>query len=57
LLFGLVPIVAAVVFRMVGSEPSASRGAPGWTHPAAVVLLLTWPVAWGCLIFLGSRLH
>jgi hypothetical protein len=57
LLFGLVPILAAVVFRMVGSEPSASRAAPGWTHPAAVVLLLTWPVAWGCLIYLGSRLH
>jgi hypothetical protein len=49
-LFGMVPIVAALVFRLVGSEATAARLAPGWTHPAAVWLLLTWPVAWGCLV-------
>jgi hypothetical protein len=50
LLFGLVPILAALGFRMVGSESTAARFAPGWTHPAAVWLLVTWPVAWGFLV-------
>jgi hypothetical protein len=56
LLFGLVPILAAVGFRLVGSEAKAARAAPGWTHPAAVWLLLTWPVAWGCLVAVGRGL-
>ena len=57
LLFGLVPIVAALLFRMVGSEAAAAkRRTTDWTHPAAVILLLAWPVAWGCLVFIGRGL-
>ncbi len=56
LIFGLVPILAALAFRLVGSEATAARLGPGWTHPAAVWLLVTWPVAWGCLVFVGRGL-
>jgi hypothetical protein len=52
LVFGLVPIAAALCFRQIGSE-AAARRKTDWTHPAAVVLLLTWPLAWGCLVFVG----
>ncbi len=54
--FGLVPILAALGFRLVSPEAKMSRPASGWTHPAAVWLLLTWPVAWGCLVFVGRGL-
>jgi hypothetical protein len=55
LLFGLIPTGAIVGLRILGSR----RGQPGpprapWTHAAGVVLLTTWPVAWACLIALGS---
>ena len=56
ILFGLVPILAALGFRLVSPEATAARPASGWTHPAAVWLLLTWPVAWGCLVFVGRSL-
>jgi hypothetical protein len=55
-LFGLVPILAALGFRLVGPVATAARPPSGWTHPAAVWLLLTWPVAWGCLVFVGRGL-
>jgi hypothetical protein len=55
-LFGLVPILAALVFRLVGPETTPARPAADWTHPAAVWLLATWPVAWGCLVFVGRGL-
>jgi hypothetical protein len=57
LVFGLVPIVAALAFRLIGSEAAAAaRRTTDWTHLAAVVLLLTWPLAWGCLVFIGRGL-
>jgi hypothetical protein len=57
LVFGLVPILAALGFRLVGAEAAAAaRRTTDWTHPAAVVLLLTWPLAWGCLVFIGRGL-
>jgi hypothetical protein len=54
--FGLFPILAALGFRMVSPEATAMRPASGWTHPAAVCLLLTWPIAWGCLFVVGRGL-
>lgn len=56
LLFGLVPVLAALGFRLVDPGRAAARAASGWTHPAAVGLLLTWPVAWGCLVIVGLGL-
>ena len=50
LVFGLVPILAALGFRLLSPADAASRPAPGWIHPAAVGLLVTWPAAWGCLV-------
>ena len=57
-LFGLVPILAALVFRLVGSDGRGRRGVrPAWTHPAAVWLLVTWPVAWACLVAVGRGIR
>jgi hypothetical protein len=57
-LYGVVPILVAIGFRVLG--PSASltgaRAAP-WTHLVAVGLLATWPVAWVCLMVLGRSLR
>jgi hypothetical protein len=36
---GVFPILAALVLRLVGPVPRAAH--PGWTHPAAIGLLLT----------------
>ncbi len=57
-LFGLVPAVVALGLRMF--RPKHSRGqdrAARWTNTAAIVLLMTWPVAWLCLIVLGRSLQ
>jgi hypothetical protein len=53
-MLGVFPILAALVLRFVGPVPQASH--PGWTHRAAVGLLVTWPIAWGALILLGNTL-
>jgi hypothetical protein len=55
-LFGLVPVVAALVLRLFGPKPSPDHRANSWTHQAAVGLLATWPIAWFCLIVLGRTL-
>jgi hypothetical protein len=56
LLFGLVPILVALGFRVFGSKARAERVARIWTHLAAVGLLASWPIAWICLIVRGRRL-
>ena len=38
--------------RMLRTGRTSVRG---WTHVAAIALLVTWPLAWICLIVLGSR--
>jgi hypothetical protein len=56
--FGLAPLVVAIGLRVLG--PPAPRGTVmvrGWTHNAAIALLLTWPLAWICLIFLGKSMQ
>jgi hypothetical protein len=49
-LFGLTPILATLLLRIFGPRPQPN----GWTHPVAVALLATWPVAWLALILLGK---
>jgi hypothetical protein len=54
-LFGLVPVVATLVFLLFGPRSSPRQGAAvPWTHQVAVGLLCTWPIAWFCLIVLGQ---
>jgi hypothetical protein len=58
-LIGLLPVAAAGVLRLFDRTPVPSRpdrGPLGWTHHAAVGLLLTWPLAWIALILLGKSL-
>jgi hypothetical protein len=55
--FGLVPILVAIGLRQFGSKAAPERSTMIWTHPAAVGLLATWPVAWACIIILGRRLQ
>jgi hypothetical protein len=54
LLFGLAPLAAGLVFRLFGSRAFPENPAAPWTHQAAVALLVTWPVAWLCLIVVGG---
>lgn len=56
LLYGLVPIVVALLLRLFGPRARAAQPSATWTHLAAVGLLATWPLAWICLIILGRRL-
>ncbi len=57
LLFGLVPILVALVLRLMGPRAPGERSTSIWTHFAGVGLLATWPVAWACIIILGRRLQ
>ncbi|MGP0065216.1 MAG: hypothetical protein ACLQGP_16650 [Isosphaeraceae bacterium] len=57
LLFGMVPILVALLLRQVGHRVVSERSTTMWTHTAAVGLLATWPIAWICIIILGRRLH
>lgn len=54
-LFGLVPVLAGVFFRIFGPRVAPQdQTSVSWTHAAAVALLVTWPFAWFCLIALGE---
>jgi hypothetical protein len=56
---GLLPVAAALVLRFFdrpARRPQPQRGALPWTHHAAALLLLTWPLAWIALILLGKSL-
>jgi hypothetical protein len=53
-LFGLVPVVVALGFRLLGPAAQEPGERTAWTHSAAVSLLATWPLAWICLILLGK---
>jgi hypothetical protein len=57
LIFGVVPILVAIVLRRFGAKAPGERSTTIWTHFAAVGLLVTWPVAWACIIILGRWLH
>jgi hypothetical protein len=56
-LLGVFPILAALFLRIFGTR-SASRQdlSPAWTHGAAVIVLVTWPLAWVAMIVLGKTM-
>ncbi len=57
-LFGLAPVVVAIGLRLLGpTTPHGPDVVRGWTHTAAIALLLTWPLAWICLIVLGESMR
>jgi hypothetical protein len=56
-LFGLVPLAAALGCLFGPRRMRAPRQIPRWTHRLAVGLMVTWPVAWICLIVLGRNLR
>lgn len=49
-----VPLFAAALLWLLAARPAARP--TGWTHLAALAVLLTWPVAWLALIVLISAL-
>jgi hypothetical protein len=49
-----VPWVAAGLLWLLGARPVERPG--GWTHRAAVLVLATWPLAWGAMILLTMAL-
>lgn len=53
-ILGVFPILGAIGIRLLGRKVSATKDErPGWTHGVAVVVLLTWPLAWMGMIALG----
>jgi len=58
LLFGLAPIVVAIGLRLLApNTPHGPDVVRAWTHAAAIALLVTWPLAWICLIVLGRSMR
>jgi apolipoprotein N-acyltransferase len=57
ILFGLVPLAVALGMRLLRPIPKENLDAArAWTHAVGVTLLVTWPIAWICLIVLGKTL-
>lgn len=55
ILFGLVPLAAGLVLRIFGPRiRPQGREHISWTHQVAVGLLVTWPLAWVCLIVVAE---
>jgi hypothetical protein len=58
LLFGLVPVAVAMVLGLLGAGSAARHSERrAWTHRVAVVLVMTWPFVWICLIYLGRSMR
>ncbi len=57
ILFGLVPLGLILGFRLFGHGGTGREGRSAWTHAVAVLLLVTWPVAWACLTIVGTGLR
>ncbi len=57
ILFGLVPLAAGLVLRVFGPRiRPQGRDYVSWTHQVAVGLLVTWPLAWVCLIVVAQAM-
>ncbi len=53
-LFGFFQVLAALgLWVLVPKRRHAPEARQAWTHRAAVVLLATWPLAWGAMILLS----
>lgn len=50
---GLVPLAFLPLLRLLSRDPAPESG-HRWTHRAALVVLATWPIAWGALVLGGS---
>jgi hypothetical protein len=58
ILFGLIPIVVALGLRIFGPKPAPERGpSHSWAHKTGVFIVTTWPIAWICLMVLGTALR
>ncbi len=56
-MLGLFPIAAAIGLRFFGPTSLALRATAGsWTHRTALALLISWPVAWICLVALAKTI-
>ena len=53
--FGLLPIFAAGLAWLFAPKRAANPVL--WTHRAAVILLTSWPFAWGAMILLSKGLY
>jgi hypothetical protein len=53
ILFGLAPVVVAIGLRVLGPSGRGPDPIRSWTHTTGIALLVTWPLAWICLIVLG----
>jgi len=50
-----VPLAAGLVLRLFGPRiRPQGRDSVSWTHQVAVGLLVTWPLAWVCLIVVAE---
>jgi hypothetical protein len=57
ILFGLVPVAVALGMPLLGPRTNESLDAAhAWTHALGITLLVSWPIAWICLIVLGKTL-
>jgi hypothetical protein len=57
ILFGLVPLAAGLVLRFfVPKTGSQGPDHASWSHQIAVSLLVTWPIAWVCLIVVAQAM-
>ena len=56
ILFGLVPLAAGLVLPFGPRIRPQGRDYVSWTHHVAVGLLVTWPLAWVCLIVVAEAM-
>ena len=56
-MLGLFPIAAAIGLRFFGPSSLSLRSTAGsWTHRTAIGLMITWPLAWICLVALAKTI-
>ena len=54
-LLGVFPILAVLAMRFFGRKSKTKTDPrPGWTHSLAVIVLITWPIAWFGMIVISN---